>query len=386
MRWSLPVTMTARVRRPLVASTSFVLPLALSIRRFTGRESSATIATICSATTTLPCPTFTRCVPDPPPPFARLFKVLRLLPHLLDYALGGERRLAELEVVGLGADGVDLAIQLLDQEIQRPADRTALVEERPELVEVHGEPCHLLAHIGLPGPDRHLGHEATLVDHGLAEERGDPLAEPLLVARQRRRRARGDGVDLRAEGPVQRQELGAEGLALGRAAGDELVERPAEHIREHGPPDTGRWRLGLLHQTHDARALEHPRERHVVAETQGAPEITGLRDVLRSEPSVDSDLLRGLARRRRELHGHIDAAALETGLDQTARVHLEGRERARQAERDVQMAMVDGASLSRYGHAVPDRLGPAEPRHAAKSRDGGGAGRCHPAIIGRNLL
>src|SRR5262247_3237635 len=135
--------MTARVRRPLVASTSFVLPLALSIRRFTGKESSPTIATICSATTTLPCPTFTRCVPDPPPPFARLFKVLRLLPHLLDYALGGERRL------------VDLAIQLLDQEIQRPADRTALVEERPELVEVHGEPCHLLAHIGLPGPDRH---------------------------------------------------------------------------------------------------------------------------------------------------------------------------------------------------------------------------------------
>src|SRR5215468_4363119 len=211
--------MTARVRRPLVASTSFVLPLALSIRRFTGRESSPTIATICSATTTFPCPTFTRCVPDPPPPFARLLKVLRLLPHLLDDALGGERRLAELEVVGLGADGVDFAIQLLDQEVQRPADRAALVEERRELVEVRGKPRQLLAHVGLLGPHRDLGHEAPLIDDGAAEERGDPLAEPLLVARQRRRRARRDGGDLRAESSAQRQELDAEGFALGRAAG-----------------------------------------------------------------------------------------------------------------------------------------------------------------------
>jgi hypothetical protein len=50
------------------------------------------------------------------------------------------------------------------------------------------------------------------------------------------------------------------------------------------------------------------------------------------------------------------------------------------------MSMVDGASLDRHGHAVSDRLSPAEPRHAAKSRDGDGAGGCHPAIIGRNLL
>src|SRR4029450_9722056 len=189
MRSSLPVTMTARVRRPLVASTSFVLPLALSIRRFTGRESSATIATICSATTTLPCPTFTRCVTDPLPPFARLFTVLRLLPHLLDDPLGGERRLTELEVVGLRPDRVDLAIQLLDQEVERTAGRAALVEERRELGEVRGQPRQLLAHVGLLGPDRHLGHEAPLIDDGLAEEPGDPLAKPLLVVRQHRLRS-----------------------------------------------------------------------------------------------------------------------------------------------------------------------------------------------------
>src|SRR5574341_2402643 len=108
--------MTARVRRPFVASTSFVEPLAFSMSRFTGRESSATIATIRSATTTLPWPTFTRCVVPPFP----LLKILRLLAHLLDRALRRERRLADLEVVRLRRDRVDLSVELLDQEVERP--------------------------------------------------------------------------------------------------------------------------------------------------------------------------------------------------------------------------------------------------------------------------
>src|SRR5712691_5224392 len=199
MRWSLPVTMTARVRRPFVASTSFVLPLALSMSRFTGSESSATIATICSATTTLPCPTFTRCVTSRLPPFVRLFKILRLLAHLLDDPLGGERRLAELEVVRLRRDRVDLAIQLLDQEVQRPADRAALVDE----------------------------------------ERADPLPEPLLIPCERRRRARRDRVHLHPEGGVQGAELGAECLTLRSATRHELVECAAEHFGEDRPRDPG---------------------------------------------------------------------------------------------------------------------------------------------------
>ena len=137
---------------------------------------------------------------------------------------------------------------------------------------------------------------------------------------------------------------------------------------------------------HDARTLEHPRERHVGAEPHGAAQVPSLRDVLRGERGVDGDLLGGLSGRWSELHGHVDPPALEAGLDHPARVHLEGRERSRQAKRDVEMAMVDGASLGRYGHAVAGRLGPSEPRHAEKSRDGGGAGGCHLAIIGRNLL
>src|SRR6267142_3368642 len=181
--------MTARVRRPFVASTSFVLPLALSIRRFTGRESSATIATIWSATTTLPCPTFTRCVTDRPPPFARLFKVLRLFAHFFDDPLGGERRLGELEIVRLRGDGVDLAVQLLDQEVERAADGAATVEQQRELLEMRAEPRQLFPDVGLLGPDRDLGEDPALVEHDVAEQGTDALAQPLLIAREGSRRA-----------------------------------------------------------------------------------------------------------------------------------------------------------------------------------------------------
>src|SRR6185436_9287862 len=120
------------VRRPLMASISLVLPLALSISRFTGSESSATMATICSATTTLPCPTFIKRTATP----LGLLKVLHLLAHLLQHALAGQRGLAQLEVVGLAGHGVHLAPELLQQEVERAPDGPALVEHQRQLGQV----------------------------------------------------------------------------------------------------------------------------------------------------------------------------------------------------------------------------------------------------------
>src|SRR5262249_27172012 len=122
MRWSLVVTTTARVRRPFVASTSLLLPFAASMSRFTGSESRVTMATMCSATTTLPYPTLTSRVAVPfvtalaashsasrrpprpswegpplraPPTrhFGLSFEILDLLAHLLEDTFGGDRGL-----------------------------------------------------------------------------------------------------------------------------------------------------------------------------------------------------------------------------------------------------------------------------------------------------
>src|SRR5690242_16228610 len=137
--------MTARVRRPLVASISLALPLALSMSRFTGRESRATMATICSATTTLPWPTFIRWIGTP---LAVLLKVLHLLAHLLEHALAGQRRLAQLEVVGLAGHRVDLAPQLLQQEVERAAHGPTLVEHERQLGQVRAQTRELLGDVG----------------------------------------------------------------------------------------------------------------------------------------------------------------------------------------------------------------------------------------------
>ena len=77
--------------------------------------------------------------------------------------------------------------------------------------------------------------------------------------------------------------------------------------------------------------LEQPGEvrRAVEAELHG--ERAGARDVLARQGGVDLDPLRGGAGQRRELHGDIDAAALEPALHEPTHVELEGGERARQA-------------------------------------------------------
>src|SRR5882724_8461718 len=169
------------------------------------------------------------------------------------------------------------------------------------------------------------------------------------------------------------------------AARHELVEGAAQYVREDRPRDPARRRLGVL-RANDARTLEHPRERHVFAEARGASERPRLLDVLGGERGIDSDLLGRLAWRRAELNGDVDPPTLETRLDQPASVHLERAERAWQPQRDVEVAMVDGARFDGHGRGGPASLGPAESRHAAKGRNRGEPGGWHPAIIGRNLL
>src|SRR5882672_8459326 len=118
----------------------------------------------------------TKSVPRRPRRAPALLKILHLLADLLQDALGGQRGLAHLQVVGLRGHRVHLTVQLLDQEVERPADGPALVEQQRELREVRAQPRQLLGHVALVRPDRRLGHDARLVDGRLGQQRTQSLA------------------------------------------------------------------------------------------------------------------------------------------------------------------------------------------------------------------
>src|SRR5438445_12053467 len=188
---------------------SLVLPLAPSISRFTGSESSTTITAICSATTTLPCPTFIRRTA----PFL-LLTILDLLAHLLQHALAGQRGLAQLQVVGLAGDRVHLPPQLLQQEIEASTDRTVLVEHQGQLGQVRPQARQLLGNVRLVGPHRRLGQDARLVSRAGAEPPTQALAQPPLPASPAGRRPCRHRLHDRRELAVQVAQLVREPLAL----------------------------------------------------------------------------------------------------------------------------------------------------------------------------
>ena len=67
---------------------------------------------------------------------AGLFDVLHLLAHLLDQHLHVHRDARHLQHGGLGAQGVGLAVQLLNQEIQAFADVAAFGQQVIQLLQV----------------------------------------------------------------------------------------------------------------------------------------------------------------------------------------------------------------------------------------------------------
>src|SRR5438046_1760107 len=79
----------------------------------------------------------------------------------------------------LGCDRVDLAIQLLQQEVERASHRAALVEEEAELVQMRAQPCQLFGDVALLRPHRDFGEDTRLVDGRALEQRPDALAQAL---------------------------------------------------------------------------------------------------------------------------------------------------------------------------------------------------------------
>src|SRR5262245_65238774 len=86
-----------------------------------------------------------------PPAAIASLQILDLFAELLDDVLHLEPRIGELDVVRLGAAGVDLAVEFLRKEIEPPADRPALAEHFARLRDVRGDTVELFPDVGLGG-------------------------------------------------------------------------------------------------------------------------------------------------------------------------------------------------------------------------------------------
>src|SRR5258705_5637452 len=93
-----------------------------------------------------------------------LFDVLDLLADLLHLALGVDRELRQPEVARLGGHGVDLAADLLEQELDLLADRLVGRAEVAKAGEMALQPHDLLGDVALLGLKGGFLQEPALVD------------------------------------------------------------------------------------------------------------------------------------------------------------------------------------------------------------------------------
>src|SRR5437764_1323877 len=76
-----------------------------------------------------------------------LLDILDLLAHLLELRLGRDDEFRNPQAVGLRADRVDLAVHLLEQEIELASARLVAVAERAPVGHVSPEAGHFLADV-----------------------------------------------------------------------------------------------------------------------------------------------------------------------------------------------------------------------------------------------
>src|SRR5688572_24292307 len=96
-----------------------------------------------------------------------LLDILDLLPHLLEFGLGVDDQLRDAEAVGLRADGVDLPVHLLEQEIELAPARLRALGERHPVRQMGAEPRYLFRAIGPCGGAAELLRAHRVIDRQL---------------------------------------------------------------------------------------------------------------------------------------------------------------------------------------------------------------------------
>src|SRR5262249_33865810 len=92
-----------------------------------------------------------------------LLYVLNQFADLLESAFDLDHVPRDFHVAGLGPDGVGLAEHLLGQEFQLPARAVRVVHDLLKLIEVAGQPHHLLGDVAALGEDGDLLDKITTV-------------------------------------------------------------------------------------------------------------------------------------------------------------------------------------------------------------------------------
>ena len=92
-----------------------------------------------------------------------LLHVLDLFPELLAEHLGVEHGACHGGVASLGAEGVELARDLLHQEVEPFADRAVLLHHQPEVLQVGAQPVQLLGDVRALDQNGHLLHQTLNV-------------------------------------------------------------------------------------------------------------------------------------------------------------------------------------------------------------------------------
>jgi ABC-type glycerol-3-phosphate transport system substrate-binding protein len=277
-----------------------------------------------------------------------LLDVLDLLAHLLERGLGADDRGADLGGGRLGADRVELAADLLDEEVEPPADRTVAFDQRTRLVEVAGEPDQLLRDVGAIGEDRDLLRDPRVVDPVFVDQ---PLHAVVQPARELVRGIGREHGDLCARGDQlvePRVEIRGERAALGVAHPIELRERRIER-REHGRRGT----VGIAAIVLATIRGDHPGLREDEREI-GA----GDREPLGELGQHAKRAVRGIAVDPQaggaagEVDRDRDCAAIERPADARGDRILDRRGQRGTAQLEIEEAMVHRAHIHGRAHAV----------------------------------
>src|SRR6056297_587630 len=172
-----------------------------------------------------------------------LLNVLDLLPDPLELRLQLDHVLGQRGVVGLRADGIRLAPELLEQEIQAPPDRLSPVRARQDLAklcDMASEADELLGDVQSVRRDHDLLMEPRLVEQAdLPSDLFGAASEPLPSGVDDLPGALLEGFRERLDAAETSLELPGERLPLARAHRDQrrdrlvdgLLERPAERLR-----------------------------------------------------------------------------------------------------------------------------------------------------------